>query len=88
MNTVTLPDSLVIWLASLFTAGLGAFFTFCVHLLIKMNGTLTDMAKTDAEYKATIEARLESLERHDRANQAQGTLLTQFLKEHITTTGD
>jgi hypothetical protein len=53
-----------------------------------MNGTLTDMAKTDAEYKATIEARLESLERHDRANQAQGTLLTQFLKEHITTTGD
>lgn len=88
MNSVTLPDSLVIWLASLMTAALGALFSFCVHLLISMNRTLTDMAKTDAEYKATIEARLESLERHDRANQAQGTMLTQFLKEHITTTGD
>lgn len=75
-DTIAMSEPLLIWIASLIAGLIGAFFTFCVHLLINMNGKLDKVVIADVQH----DARLVVLERHDKANREESTGLLAYLR--------
>ena len=74
-DSITIPDSLLIWIGSIIASCLAAFLTFFVHLGIVMNGKLDGIVLNEAVTKEKIAM----LERHDTNNKSEVALMLKYL---------
>ena len=74
-DSITISDSLLIWIGSIIASCIGTFLTFFVHLGIVMNGKLDGIVLNEAVTKEKIAM----LERHDTNNKSEVTLMLKYL---------